>query len=145
MDANDNQIGGTHYQSKFQHWDFVQLLGLDYLPAQITRYMSRWQKKNGTEDLKKALHYIEKLIEVDKRTRRESLVLLDNFIKSNALSENEALVFNMLVNYKLGDDERLRVAEEAVKGVLASETPAAYPAVDVDPVFRENHDEWKVR
>ncbi|MGL6008048.1 MAG: DUF3310 domain-containing protein [Culicoidibacterales bacterium] len=29
------------------------------------KYLSRWRDKNGVEDLKKAMHYIEKLIEIE--------------------------------------------------------------------------------
>lgn len=64
--ANDRQVGGDHYAAKVQHWDFaVDTLRNRYLEGQITRYF-RWRKKGGTEDLRKALHYFDKLIEVAK-------------------------------------------------------------------------------
>ncbi len=59
---NTSQVGGSHYQSKFQHWDLVNtVLHGRYLEGCVTKYM-RWRKKNGVEDLKKAIHYIEKII-----------------------------------------------------------------------------------
>mgnify|MGYP003639067901 CR=1 FL=1 len=54
------QVGGDHYKSDYQHWDFVCDTGLHYLLACATKYISRWRKKNGIEDLKKSLHYINK-------------------------------------------------------------------------------------
>lgn len=64
MSANDRQVGGTHYKLGRQHWDYVQRsLGGRYLEGTITKYIARWRKKNGVEDLNKALHYLEKLIE----------------------------------------------------------------------------------
>ena len=64
MAANERQVGGTHYQAEIQHWDYVLANGLGYLEGQITKYVTRWRKKGGVEDLEKARHYLEKLIEV---------------------------------------------------------------------------------
>lgn len=59
--ANDRQEGGDHYQgSEYQHWDWVTDAELPYLIGNATKYVSRWRKKNGVQDLKKALHYIDK-------------------------------------------------------------------------------------
>lgn len=63
MDPNDRQVAGTHYHNGGeQHWDRVQRLGLDYMQAQITKYVERAWKKNGLEDLEKAHHFLEKYI-----------------------------------------------------------------------------------
>lgn len=64
MNANEHQVGGRHYKTDYEHWDLVQDTGMDYLAGCATKYVSRWRKKNGVEDLKKALHYVNKLIEV---------------------------------------------------------------------------------
>jgi hypothetical protein len=63
--TNEKQIGGDHYKgAAFQHWDWVAANGLGYFEGQITKYLCRWQAKNGLEDLRKSLHYTEKLIEL---------------------------------------------------------------------------------
>lgn len=68
--ANDHQIGGQHYGlSEFQHWDMVVMFGLDYFQGQITKYVMRWNKKNGLQDLEKAAHFLEKYIEEIKAGR----------------------------------------------------------------------------
>lgn len=64
MSANDKQVAGDHYKSKIQHWDYVLANDLDYFQAQITKYVTRWKKKNGLVDLQKALHFLEKYIEL---------------------------------------------------------------------------------
>lgn len=61
--ANDRQVGGAHYDKPIQHWDYVVAQGLGYFEGQITKYVSRWRSKNGLEDLKKARHFLDKLIE----------------------------------------------------------------------------------
>lgn len=61
------QVGGQHYrEAAVQHWDFAALQQLDYFQGQITKYVVRWKKKNGLQDLEKALHFLEKYIEVHK-------------------------------------------------------------------------------
>lgn len=65
MNSNTTQVGGNHYKgTTYQHWDFVLLaLGGRYLEGNITKYIARWRKKNGLQDLQKARHYLDKLIE----------------------------------------------------------------------------------
>ena len=62
--ANKSQVGGDHYRSPIQHWDYVAANDLDYFQAQITKYVTRWKKKNGVQDLMKARHFLEKYIEL---------------------------------------------------------------------------------
>lgn len=66
--CNDIQVGGTHYRtiSGEQHWDRVwRLYGRGYFVGNITKYLERYHEKNGVEDLHKAKHYLEKLIELE--------------------------------------------------------------------------------
>ena len=66
MAANDRQIGGEHYKSAIQHWDYVVANDLDYFQAQIIKYVGRHKKKHGLEDLNKAQHFLEKYTEIIK-------------------------------------------------------------------------------
>lgn len=61
--ASKRQVGGTHYQKKVQPWDYIVANGLGYLEGNIIKYVSRYKDKNGVQDLRKAAHYLEKLIE----------------------------------------------------------------------------------
>lgn len=99
--ANAYQVGGVHYKSKFQHWDFVAVAGLDYFQGVITKYITRWRKKNGLEDLMKAEHYLLKYKEL---VRGGNLIgnghtaasgagaYADEFSAANELTEAEAYV-----------------------------------------------------
>ena len=65
MSANDNQIGGSHYKGKaIQPWDYIVANNLGYLEGNVVKYISRWKEKGGIDDLRKVVHYAEKLIEV---------------------------------------------------------------------------------
>jgi len=66
MTADDKQVGGNHYKGDaIQPWNFITSNNLGYLEGCIIKYVSRYKDKNGIEDLKKAAHYLEKLIEVE--------------------------------------------------------------------------------
>lgn len=66
MSANDEQVGGTHYQKKIQPWDYVAANGLDFFQGNIVKYVTRFREKDGVADLLKARHYLDKLIELEK-------------------------------------------------------------------------------
>lgn len=63
--ANDRQVGGDHYVGGYQHWDWVADIKMPYHPATASKYVDRCNSK-GTrqQDLDKAVHYLEKTIEL---------------------------------------------------------------------------------
>ena len=62
--ATKIQVGGEHYKKlKIQLIDYILENGLGYCEANIIKYVTRWRDKNGIEDLRKAKHYIDILIE----------------------------------------------------------------------------------
>lgn len=65
-DAGDvmaKQIGGTHYKgAKMQPWDIFMQYKLDPWSANVVKYILRFPKKAGKQDLEKAKHYIEYLL-----------------------------------------------------------------------------------
>lgn len=64
MSAKDYQIGGSHYKNKgIQPIEYIMENGLDFCEGCVVKYISRWRSKNGLEDLLKARHYLEFLIE----------------------------------------------------------------------------------
>lgn len=64
--ANAVQIGGEHYKvRKIQPWDYIVANDIPYLEGNVIKYVSRWRDKGGLDDLRKAQHYLQKLIEVE--------------------------------------------------------------------------------
>lgn len=60
------QVGGSHYCDKeIQPWDYIYANNLGYFEGNCVKYVSRWRDKGGVEDLRKAIHYLEKLIEIE--------------------------------------------------------------------------------
>lgn len=90
--ANDRQIGGNHYKTpgKLEHWDLVGMFEWDYFQGQITKYLMRWRKKNGLEDLEKARHYLDKYIELERSKEEiaERAIHPDRSVDDAGYSEN---------------------------------------------------------
>ena len=60
----NQKINPTHYkQGKIEVIDFIIDQKMDYLTANVQKYISRWRFKDGVCDLKKARWFLDKLIE----------------------------------------------------------------------------------
>ena len=66
MSAYKKQIGGSHYKNmKIQPRKFINDNNLQFAEGNAIKYICRHAYKGGKEDLKKAIHYIEMIIERD--------------------------------------------------------------------------------
>ena len=66
MSAYDKQVGGSHYKKmKIQPSKFVIEKELLFPEGNVIKYICRHRYKNGKEDLEKAVHFIEMIIERD--------------------------------------------------------------------------------
>lgn len=121
MGANDKVP--EHYQSTYMHWDFAIRIGLNYLEACTTKYVTRWRKKDGTKDLGKADHYLDKLMEVEVageniRVRRDNVAVdeeLTRFSKANNLDPLESQYMFILCTYQ--NVQALKNAHQILKRI----------------------------
>lgn len=64
--ALNDQVGGEHYKNKpIQPIEYCHKNKLGPCESAVVKYVTRWREKNGIEDLKKAKHYIDLLIEME--------------------------------------------------------------------------------
>lgn len=64
MSALDKQHGGEHYKKRgIQPITYILTNGLGFCEGNVVKYVTRWRDKGGVEDLRKAIHYLEFLIE----------------------------------------------------------------------------------
>jgi len=119
MNANNRQEGGTHYQTPYQHWDFALDTGLGYLVGCATKYVARWRKKGGSDDLCKAAHYVDKLIDeyvpvVDPAAEggiMERIGFCKTFAELNNLSPREQdIITNLVAEYDFASLEAAALA-----------------------------------
>lgn len=62
----DLQEGGNHYKDlSIQPVEFIHANKIGYLEGNVIKYVVRHRKKNGKEDLLKAKHYIDLLIQLE--------------------------------------------------------------------------------
>lgn len=61
---SDKQIGGEHYkQMKIQPTEFISVNNIPFIEGNVIKYVCRHAHKNGKEDILKAIHYLNLLIE----------------------------------------------------------------------------------
>ena len=60
----DTQVGGSHYKEmNIQPLEFIQANAIPFCEGNAIKYLCRWKSKGGVEDLRKAMHYIQLLID----------------------------------------------------------------------------------
>ena len=68
MSALDNQVAGDHYKKmKIQPLEFIHANNIPFAEGCVIKYVSRWRDKGGIDDLEKAKHFLELLIELETR------------------------------------------------------------------------------
>jgi hypothetical protein len=66
MSALDDQVGGKHYRDMaIQPVTYITTNKLGYIEGCVVKYVSRWRSKGGVEDLRKAKHFLDILIELE--------------------------------------------------------------------------------
>lgn len=62
------QVGGLHYKKMpIQPVEFVHANGIPFIEGCVIKYLCRWRDKGGLEDLRKAKHFIDILIQLEEK------------------------------------------------------------------------------
>lgn len=136
MGANDYQIGGDHYKvgkGKMEHWDLVVAIQTGYFESQVMKYIMRWRKKNGLQDLEKAQHYLAKLIEnsaVFAPSRRgldydEISRIAYECAVEHGLNSDEAIIVASIASW--ADEYDLKITQTKLVGYIAEQLLLADP------------------
>lgn len=73
VSALSTQEGGNHYKDlAIQPVEFIHANQIPYMEGNVIKYVTRWRNKNGIDDLRKARHYIDLLIELEERNQCKS-------------------------------------------------------------------------
>jgi hypothetical protein len=73
--ANDSlqtQVAGTHYLLPIQPVEYIHANNVPFCEGNVIKYVTRWRSKGGIQDLRKARHYIDLLIELEERNARKT-------------------------------------------------------------------------
>lgn len=64
--ALGTQVGGQHYKSmKIQPVEYIHANSLPFIEGSVVKYVTRHRQKNGAEDIKKAIHFLNLLLELE--------------------------------------------------------------------------------
>ena len=64
--ASSQQVGGDHYSTMaIQPAVYAQRNQLNFIEGCVVKYVSRHRNKNGAEDIKKAIHFLNLLLEIE--------------------------------------------------------------------------------
>lgn len=62
----DVQVGGGHYKDlAIQPVEFITANKIPYIEGSVIKYVTRHRSKNGAQDIKKAIHFLELLLELE--------------------------------------------------------------------------------
>jgi hypothetical protein len=64
--ALDRQVSGSHYKDKgIQPIVYIHENNLGFCAGNVVKYITRYKEKNGAEDIRKAIHYCQLLLELE--------------------------------------------------------------------------------
>lgn len=144
--ASDYQVGGAHYRTEngsVDHWTYCDANDVPYLESACTKYVLRWQDKNGLQDLYKARHYLQKRIEhyaegigAVHGGRLEIMEFIDFCVGSGLLDRSlELEIISKVMHWHSPEDlEYARLAlEELIEDVASRPVGKGYVDQDREP------------
>lgn len=61
-----DQVGGSHYKNlAIQPSEYCQRNRLNFCESSVVKYVTRHRAKNGRQDIEKAIHFLQILLEID--------------------------------------------------------------------------------
>lgn len=161
--VNEIQIGGDHYKTAYQHWDMIVSLGMrsESFIYQVTKYISRWRKKNGVRDLQKGKHFAEKLLElVDKHGKsflmfsnlpeavlRDTIVKhvdahLNDYFKANEIGEAESAICVGIIFANSAERIRavIEVIDQLIREAVKEEQKTGVRKADAEPPVSRDYE-----
>ena len=74
MSAFEDQVGGEHYRKlKIQPAEYCFANNIGHLAGDAIAYITRYKFKNGLEDLRKAIHSLQLLIEMEELKEKDEI------------------------------------------------------------------------
>ena len=133
-DPYDKQVGGNHYQTmKIQPAEFVNKNKMLFAEGNAIKYICRHINKGGKQDLEKAKHYIDMIIERDYGDETyKSQTFASSIMEGNdtptghgTLSDDIQVTYSDLSNLSISDEEGLpqdKTEEEIIYTFAENET-----------------------
>lgn len=106
------QVGGSHYGTAYGHWDYCKDAQTPYLEGHATKYLVRWRKKGGIQDLEKALSFVEKIMVGNENTNCDRCTgehdrLLYRMLDDNNVPDAEGTMIVAIIGWQRYEDLRI--------------------------------------
>ena len=119
MSSLSTQVGGGHYKDlAIQPVEYISKNRMGFIEGSVVKYVTRWRAKGGISDLKKAIHFLQILIE---------------FESDGETPEQVRDVRDIGVEEKQEDPGGVRAGEVAIRN--ARFYPPIYPRRQDNPPF----------
>lgn len=126
------QVGGDWYNARpgvTQHKDYCIVVQAPYLEGCASKYVMRWQKKGGAQDLKKAVSYIEFRMAAYAqgfypwKGCPKVIGLFSKFLSDNSIPDDEASIIDLILHW-----QDMKDLEKAIKWIqeLAYSEPGSF-------------------
>ena len=113
-DPYDTQVGGNHYQTmKIQPAEFINKNEMKFAEGNAIKYICRHVNKGGLQDLEKAKHYIDMIIERDYADEAKN-----SSVDSGVDISYEGLSHTFMANMKGADEIKVSYANEELNGAI---------------------------
>lgn len=103
MSELNTQVGGSHYTDlAMQPIELIVKLKCTFIQGCIIKYVSRYKKKNGLQDLEKCEHYAKLSLELEDQKKRtikpKERELINEYIKKNRFTILQRAIIINTVN-----------------------------------------------
>ena len=141
MSALDTQIGGDHYKDMpIQPMEFSMANGLDACQHTIIKYVTRFREKGGVQDLEKAKHVIDMLIEFDQKGVKPAPAAAQATEQAPEkagewLAKKPAESLGDFISRLINDDGDSKAMADAAQDRLLAEIRAMFPNANISVTF----------
>lgn len=97
MTALDYQHGGKHYKDlTIQPIEFIMANQLGFAEGCVVKYVTRWRYKGGMEDLRKARHFLEFILESHDYQEKFRVIRLSEPIYLDTITPHDYIAANQI-------------------------------------------------
>lgn len=108
MINKDKEVGGTHYADmKIEPFELIDALDLDFVQGNIIKYVSRYKNKGGNQDLEKAIHYCDMIINkflggngLTYKLSKQQKFVIKMYCEINGLTDIENLIIGHAIAHE---------------------------------------------
>jgi hypothetical protein len=84
MSVLKGQVGGDHYRKlKIQPVEYIAANDIPAFAANVIKYATRYRSKGGAEDIRKAIHYCQLILEFEYGESPESVPAIPHEVEQS--------------------------------------------------------------